>query len=176
MLLSATSPLLQAWYLRTHKGAVPYRLFALSNLGSMLALLTLSDAGRAVAHVALAGGDLVIGVRGVRGRVCLSRVEKPRGCRPDPAPSPNRDAPAPGLAAKLLWIGLAACASALLLAVTSHLTQNVAPIPLLWVAPLSLYLLSFILCFESDRLYQPHHLSAAACGRADSVGLRRISV
>ena len=52
-----------------------------------------------------------------------------------------------------LWIGLAACASVLLLAVTSHLTQNVAPIPLLWVAPLSLYLLSFILCFESDRLY-----------------------
>ena len=53
----------------------------------------------------------------------------------------------------LLWIGLAACASILLLAVTSHLTQNVAPIPLLWVVPLSLYLLSFILCFESDRLY-----------------------
>jgi hypothetical protein len=53
----------------------------------------------------------------------------------------------------VLWIGLAACASVLLLAVTSHLTQNVAPIPLLWVVPLSLYLLSFILCFESDRLY-----------------------
>ncbi len=52
-----------------------------------------------------------------------------------------------------MWIGLAACASTLLLAVTSHLTQNVAPIPLLWIAPLSLYLLSFILCFESDRIY-----------------------
>ena len=62
-------------------------------------------------------------------------------------------APAPPLADKFLWIGLAACASILLLAVTSHLTQNVAPIPLLWVVPLSLYLLSFILCFESDRLY-----------------------
>ena len=52
-----------------------------------------------------------------------------------------------------MWIGLAACASTLLLAVTSHLTQNVAPIPLLWIAPLSLYLLSFILCFESGRIY-----------------------
>ncbi len=69
-------------------------------------------------------------------------------------PSPAFEkAPAPGSRTMLLWIGLAACASTLLLAVTSHLTQNVAPIPLLWIAPLSLYLLSFILCFESDRIY-----------------------
>ena len=54
----------------------------------------------------------------------------------------------PALERMLLWIALAACASTMLLAVTSHLTQNVAPIPLLWIAPLSLYLLSFILCFE----------------------------
>ncbi|HVY91496.1 MAG TPA: hypothetical protein VHA14_02060, partial [Bryobacteraceae bacterium] len=63
-------------------------------------------------------------------------------------------APAPTLTDKLLWIGLAACASALLLAVTNHLTQNVAAIPFLWVLPLSLYLLSFILCFDSDRWYR----------------------
>ncbi|HVV45281.1 MAG TPA: fused MFS/spermidine synthase, partial [Bryobacteraceae bacterium] len=50
-------------------------------------------------------------------------------------------------------MGLAACASALLLAVTNHLTQNIAAIPFLWVLPLSLYLLSFILCFDSDRWY-----------------------
>ncbi len=56
-------------------------------------------------------------------------------------------------AERLLWMGLAACASALLLAVTNHLTQNVAAIPFLWVLPLSLYLLSFILCFDSDRWY-----------------------
>ena len=55
---------------------------------------------------------------------------------------------------KLLWVALAACASALLLAVTNHLTQNVAAIPFLWVLPLSLYLLSFILCFDSDRWYR----------------------
>ncbi len=54
----------------------------------------------------------------------------------------------------IYWVALAACASSLLLATTSHLTQNVAPIPLLWVVPLSLYLLSFILCFESGRIYQ----------------------
>jgi hypothetical protein len=67
--------------------------------------------------------------------------------------SAAQDSVAPGSGRILLWIGLAACASTLLLAATSHLTQNVAPIPLLWVAPLSLYLLSFILSFESDRIY-----------------------
>ncbi len=54
----------------------------------------------------------------------------------------------------LLWICLAACASVLLVSLTNHLSQNVAPIPLLWVIPLALYLMSFILCFESDKIYQ----------------------
>jgi hypothetical protein len=53
-----------------------------------------------------------------------------------------------------LWVALAACASTLLVSTTTHLSQNVAPIPLLWVVPLALYLLTFILCFESDKLYQ----------------------
>ena len=54
----------------------------------------------------------------------------------------------------LIWIGFAACASILLLSVTTFLTQDVAAIPFLWVVPLSVYLLSFILCFESPRFYQ----------------------
>ena len=53
-----------------------------------------------------------------------------------------------------MWVSLAACASVLLVSLTNHLSQNVAPIPLLWVIPLALYLLSFILCFESDKMYQ----------------------
>ena len=60
----------------------------------------------------------------------------------------------PKLGTILYWIGLSACASALLLSTTSSLTQNVAPIPMLWIAPLSIYLLSFILSFESDKIYQ----------------------
>ena len=63
-------------------------------------------------------------------------------------------APPPRFSTILMWISLAACASTLLLATTSHLTQNVAPIPLLWIAPLSIYLLTFILAFESDKIYQ----------------------
>ncbi|HKV45193.1 MAG TPA: fused MFS/spermidine synthase, partial [bacterium] len=60
----------------------------------------------------------------------------------------------PSLAQLLLWVSLAACAATLLIAVTNHLTQNVAPIPLLWVVPLALYLATFILSFESDRAYR----------------------
>ncbi len=149
MLLSATSPLLQAWYLRTHAGAIPYRLFALSNFGSMLALLsypTLIEPNLALGRQAViwsigfAAFALVCAVAGWRSRSGV-----------DPMQSEKKDPP--NFATMLLWIGLAACASTLLLAVTSHLTQNVAPIPLLWIVPLSLYLLSFILCFESDRFY-----------------------
>ena len=153
MLLSATSPLLQAWYVRMHAGAIPYRWFALSNLGSMLGLLSypflvepkLTLGAQAslwsIAYIAFA---IACGITAWRAR---SGPDPNRAAASDTAP------PAPGAATIALWIALAACASTLLLAVTSHLTQNLAPIPLLWVAPLSLYLLSFILCFESGRLY-----------------------
>ena len=161
-LLSATSPLLQAWFVRARRGAVPYRLFALSNFGSMLALLsypTLVEPRMALHSQAVAWSW---GFCGVFAAVCVVAAE--RGVRQAevrmasiPSSLQKRQATAVrgphGSPTMLLWIGLAACASTLLLAVTSHLTQNVAPIPLLWVAPLSLYLLSFILCFESDRLY-----------------------
>jgi hypothetical protein len=152
-ILSATSPLLQAWYVRTHTGAIPYRLFALSNFGSMLALLsypTLVEP-RFTLHsqaVVWSWGFAVFAA------ACAVAAWKSRGGEPSwHASATAGEAPAPSFAEKLLWIGLAACASVLLLAVTTYLTQNVAPIPLLWVVPLSLYLLSFILCFESDKLY-----------------------
>jgi SAM-dependent methyltransferase len=151
-LLSATSPLLQAWYMRTHEATIPYRLFALSNFGSMLAILSYPFVieprvalPRQAIVWSLGYGAFVI--------LCLFAAWNSSAA---PKPNPDRqqgDSSAPQLVHQILWIALAACASILLLAVTSHLTQNIAPIPLLWIAPLSLYLLSFILCFESDRLY-----------------------
>ena len=151
-LLSATSPLLQAWFVRARHGAIPYRLFALSNFGSMLALLsypTLIEPRMALHNQAVAWSW---GFAAFAAVCVLAAWRGKDGIDPVRQPS-SLSAPAPTATDKLLWIGLATCASILLLAVTSHLTQNVAPIPLLWVAPLSLYLLSFILCFESDRLY-----------------------
>jgi SAM-dependent methyltransferase len=157
MILSATSPLLQAWYVRTHEGVIPYRLFALSNFGSMLALLSypfLVEPNIALHNQAWiwSGGFVVFAIACAYAAWKSSTPTVVRATTPvaETAEIPG----APSMGTILYWIGLAACASALLLATTSHLTQNVAPIPLLWIAPLSLYLLSFILSFESDRIYQ----------------------
>lgn len=153
LLLAATSPLLQAWYLRAKSTAVPYRLFALSNFGSMLALLSypivIEPKLRLTEQaVAWSAGYVVFAL------VCILAAWKSREGTDVLKVSAAEDAPAPGIGTILLWVALAACASALLLGTTTHLTQNVAPIPLLWIVPLSLYLLSFILSFESDRIYQ----------------------
>ncbi|MGD0696759.1 MAG: fused MFS/spermidine synthase [Terriglobia bacterium] len=149
-LLSTTSPLLQAWYGRARRGARPYRLYALSNAGSMLALLTYpvlvepyfptrhQAMGWSLAFVAFAALCTTLALRAKSGTVRNQPVESH---------------PRPGLALRALWVALAACASTLLLAVTNHLTQNIAAIPFLWVLPLSLYLFSFILCFEGRGWY-----------------------
>lgn len=153
-LLSSTSPLLQSWYSRANGGAMPYRFFALSNAGSMLGLLTypvliepyLTSGVQAwmwsISYVVFV---LVCGLVAWRS----GALGSDRDGHTPAAPA----GPPPAWSERLIWMGLAACASALLLAVTNHLTQNIAAIPFLWVLPLSLYLLSFILCFDSDRWY-----------------------
>jgi len=152
-LLSSTSPLLQSWYSRAKGGAMPYRFFALSNAGSMAGLLAYPVlvepllTGREQAWMwSIAYGAFAVLCATVAFRSRQAHLEAERvAVEPGPAPSWGE---------RVLWMALAACASALLLAVTNHLTQNVAAIPFLWVLPLSLYLLSFILCFDSDRWYK----------------------
>ncbi len=146
MLLSSTSPLLQAWYVRTHQGAVPYRLFALSNFGSMIALISYP----AVIEPLMGlhpQGYMWSAIYVVFAAVCVFAAWRSRQ-GVDIVRSTGEDAPAPGFSQIIRWIGLAACASILLLAVTSHLTQNVAPIPaIMGCAAEFISLLSFILCF-----------------------------
>ena len=164
-LLSTTSPLVQAWYARARAGATPYRLYALSNFGSMLALVSYPFVvepwlptryqslgwSAAFAVFAIACGALAWQSRALPAEVPLANVDEP--------------AERPRLASYLVWSALAAAASILLLAVTSHLSQNVAPIPFLWVLPLALYLLSFILCFEGRGWYQrKYYLPLLASG------------
>jgi hypothetical protein len=152
--LSSTSPLLQAWYARTHTGGIPYRLFALSNFASMLALLT---------YPFLVEPNLSSKTQGwiwsasfvCFAAICALTAWKTSRVK-DVAVQEEADevtSAAPGLATRAIWLALAASASVLLLAVTTHLTQDVAAIPFLWIVPLSLYLLTFILCFESPRTY-----------------------
>ena len=152
--LSTTGPLLQAWYARRRQGAMPYRLYALSNAGSMFALLSYPVLFEPVLATHQQAVTMVHCLRRVHPVVRIHGV--PLGqCAGGGAGGRNR-ATRSGRDARLyaMWLLLPACASALLLAVTSHLSQNVAAIPLLWVLPLSVYLLSFILCFERAGWYR----------------------
>ena len=88
----------------------------------------------------------------VRGQSVSPQVEATEG---------NADAPRPGWSIKVLWALLPASASILLLAITNHITQEVAAIPFLWVLPLTIYLLSFILTFDSERWYSRKWFSLA---------------
>lgn len=152
LVLSASSPLLQAWFVR-ESGAAPYRLFALSNAGSMLALLAypLVVEPLLTTHEQQLAWSLAFAVFALLSAWCVRsawRAPGPRG-----APEPALAAP-PGARERLLWFALPMCAAILLLAVTNQLCQDVAVVPLLWVVPLALYLLSFTLAFESERWYR----------------------
>ena len=167
LLLSTTGPLMQVWYARvgiaSGDTSRTYRLYALSNLASMLALISypvLIEPAMAVqvqANVwsiayalfvvaALAAAWLAWGAKGASATTPSTGPSAPTSAARD-------DALRPGAGELALWIGLSATASILLLSMTRHLTQDIAPIPLLWVLPLSIYLLSFILCFDAPRYY-----------------------
>jgi hypothetical protein len=155
-LLAATSPLLQAWYVRHRDQAIPYRLFALSNLGSLLALVSFplvvepQLGSRHQAFVWSGAYALFAVVCGI-----VAWAGRRDGAHRVPAASTAVATVAPPrISEMLLWVAFPACASTLLVSVTSHMSQDIAAIPLLWVLPLAVYLMTFILSFESDRLYQ----------------------
>jgi hypothetical protein len=160
LVLSTTGPLLQAWYARAFPSGATYRLYALSNVGSFVALLgypfAVEPALTLRAQSWLWVGGFLLFAAGVVACAAAARFGSPG--EPGRAPLPTRDpkaqASAPPTALELLlWTALAACPSIMLLSVTTQLSQEVAVSPFLWVLPLSVYLLSFILCFESDRWY-----------------------
>ena len=156
-LLSSTGPLLQAWFVREADPAASrrtYRLFALSNLGSMLALLSYPPlvepflGTRFQAHAWSAAYVIFV-------ITCATVAWRASGVQHlRKSAAETVEAPRPSRWLLPLWTALAACASILLLAVTNYLCQEVASIPFLWIVPLTLYLLSFILCFDSDRWYR----------------------
>ena len=164
LLLSTTGPLMQVWYARvgiaSGDGSKTYRLYALSNLASMLALISYpvliepALAVQAQANVwSVAYAVFVLAALGaawLAWRSTGAAAADPTAAGADAAAG---DAPRPGWGELALWIGLSATASILLLSMTRHLTQDIAPVPLLWVLPLSIYLLSFILCFDAPKYY-----------------------
>lgn len=150
--LSTTGPLLQAWFARERSGLAPYRLFALSNFGSMLALLAYPVAVEPV-FPTLWQSYLWSGLYACFVAACTLLAWRGRSGIPIVQPT-HHEGRAPRWIDQVQWAALAACPSILLVADTSFLTTNIAPIPLIWVAPLALYLLSFILSFECRSWYQ----------------------
>ena len=156
-LLSTTSPLVQAWFWQRFRHAVPYRLFALSNLASLLALLSYPALIEPFLPLAVQSWMWSAGYCGFVLLCAAAAFVSTRDAAAVPAPRAHAGGPAdaaPAAGDWLLWIALSATGSSLLLAVTNHLTQNVASIPFLWVVPLSLYLVTFILCFDHPRWYR----------------------
>ncbi|MGN1290360.1 MAG: spermidine synthase [Bradyrhizobium sp.] len=158
--LAANNPLLQAWFVRTGhpSGPDPYFLYASSNIGSFLALLSypvllepmftlrtqnlIWTCGYGLLIVLIAGCGVLL-------------LRSPASAAALNMPVDDANAPAPSWGLRARWIFLAAVPSGLLIAVTAHISTDVAAAPLLWVLPLSLYLLTWVLVFQSRPLL-PH--------------------
>jgi len=154
LLLSSTAPLLQSWFSRTRPGSFPYRLYALSNLGSLLAILSypfLIEPSISLQRQTTIWSWTFVGFAAA----CTVLALKVMAAPPlEPAAVREDDtAAAPGAGRRWVWLGLTACSSVMLLATTSMMSQDLAVVPLLWILPLALYLLSFVICFQHERLY-----------------------
>ena len=156
--LSSTSPLVQVWFSRSGGGRSPWRLYALSNIGSLAALLTypflIEPRWDVMQQTSIwSGAFLLFGLLSCIGAF----ADRRRIATPSVEVAPEKIVVASKRRSiwwrRLLWVVLPAVASVMLLAATNHLCQDVAVIPFLWVVPLSLYLLSFIICFEHERWY-----------------------
>jgi hypothetical protein len=169
--LSSTGPLMQQWFSRANPGRSPYRLYALSNVGSLLALLSypfffeprFTRKAQAamwewgfVAYALFGGLCVVMLWRARQGEIPAKLADERANSAPSLGSPSNFD--------KFLWLVLPACASVLLLATTNKICQDVAVIPFLWILPLALYLLSFIICFDNPRWYMRLPFTLALIG------------
>ncbi|MCX6868113.1 MAG: fused MFS/spermidine synthase [Verrucomicrobia bacterium] len=167
-MLSATSPLVQVWYSRVYPNRTPWRLYALSNAGSLTALLSypilIEPRWDVMSQAWIWSGSFVLfallmGACAV-GEWKRGTAEAAR--RLHEQEILDATAPGPDTWRRVRWILLPAFASLMLLATTNHVCQNVAVIPFLWVVPLALYLVTFIICFDHPRWYRRALLAVPA--------------
>ena len=162
-LLSSTTPLVQRWFSQAYPEHTPYRLYALSNTGSLLALLTYPF----IVEPAFTLGSQVTGWSAAYGGfvvLCawsawrgMSGGEAAGSSSANAAAAAGQDERRVSAIDILMWLGLAAAGSVMLLATTNQMSQEVAVVPFLWVIPLALYLLTFIITFEHERWYNRFH-------------------
>ena len=164
IVISATSPLLQSWFSISHPQQNPYRLYALSNAGSVLGLIAypilverLDLKWQSFAWMCLF--FLLVGMLAISGLQILTAAKKSISQTQSVLESESKTEKAPFLDL-ILWIVLSATASLLLISIATFLSQEVAAHPFLWVLPLAIYLMTIIVCFERPgwyrrRLFQP---------------------
>lgn len=179
-LLSTTGPLVQHWFARRFPGRSPYRLYAVSNLGSLLGLLSYPFLIEPLLRLRIQGWLWSCGyiAYGVLCGACAVQASRSENVEREVANSQQYGGVHATWSQRVLWTSLAACASVLLLGTTNLISQEIAVIPFLWVLPLALYLVSFILCFESDRWYKRkffHPLFAVTAAIACAVLLKTTS-
>ena len=159
LLLSATAPLLQRWFTLSASSQSPWRLYALSNFGSFLALLGYPFAIEPFLRLRTQGwiwsGGYVLFVAACIWTAALVRPALSASTGGDASPRPN-------ITTVLFWLGLSTCGSVLLVATTNQISEDIAVSPFLWVAALAIYLLTFVLAFESDRFYRRTAFAVAA--------------
>ncbi len=158
LVLSSTGPLLQAWYWQVFGSGSPYRLYSLSNLGSFLSLLAfpvLLEPGLKLQSQAWLWSSGYLAFAASCTYCALkTRQSSSQGIISQEAVS-NKSAKSerPRKGRYFLWGSLSACASVLFLATTNQICQDIGVVPLLWIVPLGIYLLTFIICFEHDGWY-----------------------
>ena len=157
LVISASGPLMQHWFATSYPGKSPYRLYAVSNLGSLLALISYPFLIEPVFGLRLQtqvwSGTYVI--YGVLALLCARQVLRPSPSRPIPnLEESNPSSDSVPIGDRILWGTFATLGSVLLLSVTNKMTQDIAVVPFLWILPLALYLLSFIISFDHDRWYR----------------------
>jgi hypothetical protein len=156
--LAATGPLVATWFARPLSHAIPYPLYAVSNLGSLVALLAypfgleprlaLSTTGTAWSAFFVATGAAVV--------ACAALARARRAPTPSPSTTPTDATPVRSdltVHGTALWVLLSGVAVVLLMGVTNYLCLDVASIPSLWILPLAIYLITLIVCFGAPQLY-----------------------
>ena len=173
--LASTGPLLQQWFAQTQTNeegkASPYRLYALSNVGSLLALLSYPflfepalSTGQQANYWSYGFGAFAL----FCGACAVLSAKWAAASEETSNETVDSNATAPAFDTRILWFGLSMTASVMLLATTNQVCMDVASVPFLWVLPLAIYLLTFILCFDGDNWYQRRVFSwalgiSAAC-------------
>ncbi|MEM5429315.1 fused MFS/spermidine synthase [Cupriavidus oxalaticus] len=165
--LATTGPLMQYWFSRARPGDSAYRLYALSNAGSFIALLSFPYVFEPLFELPQLGRFWTYGfwVFALLCAVVTLRVRhKPRQlpAEGDSAVTGTTEArDQPTLKQRISWVVLPGLASLTFIATTDHVSHNIAPEPRLWIATLSLYLLTFIICFDHPRWYRRNWVAFA---------------